>query len=130
MGMILFALTLLCTIDMALNLRALEVNVAFSVEMLNTFVNFSMVIALTFAHYYFSEQITTDLLAIGEILYNSTWYELPVKQQRLIALPIQRAQREIRLRSLELFDCSLPVFSSVRQITLQLNQIANSANET
>lgn len=74
-----------------------------------------MVIMLTFAHYYLSERVTFDLLEIGAIFYNLTWYQLPVKQQRLITLPIARAQREFRLRNLNLSDCSLAVFLSVRK---------------
>lgn len=57
---------------------------------------------------------TTDLLEIGDIFYNSAWYRLPIKEQRLLALPIQRSQREFRLSGLGFLDCSLAVYSSVK----------------
>lgn len=114
MALILFSLTLLCTSDIALNLLSVEVNFALNQGMLNVFINFLMVFALTFAHYFLSEYVTADLLEIGEIFYNSAWYQLPVKHQRLLALPIERAQREVRLKNVDLFDCSLAIFSSVK----------------
>lgn len=115
MGLILFTLTFLCTFDMALNLRALEMYSLFTIEMLNMFVNFSMVFALTLAHYYLSERVTANLLEIGEIFYNSAWYRLPVKHQLLLTLPIHCAQQEIRLNGLGFFDCSLAFFCSVKK---------------
>lgn len=68
---------------------------------------------VTCAYFYISERITTDLLAIDTIFYDSSWYRLPAKQQRHMVLPIQRAQRKIRLSSLGLIDCSLPIFAAV-----------------
>lgn len=60
-----------------------------------------------------SEWITSDFSEIGEIFYNSEWYELQVREQRLLTLPIGRAQRVFRLKGLGLFDCSLVVFLMV-----------------
>lgn len=113
MGLILFALTLLCTLDIALNLSAAESNNLLSLKMLYICANLLLVVMLAFVHSYLSERVTSDLLGIGEIFYSSAWYKFPVIHQRLMALPIERAQCEIRLKNLDLFDCSLAVFSSV-----------------
>lgn len=61
----------------------------------------------------FSEVITHDLCTIADIFYGYAWYRLPVKQQKLFILPIQRANKALRLTGLGLVDCSLRVFASV-----------------
>lgn len=113
MEMILFQITLTCTIAIALNLFVIELNDLFSIETTIAMVNI-VVVTLPMAIYcYLSEWITSDLLEVGDIFYNSKWYRLPFEEQRLVALPIERAQRVFRLRGLGLFDCSLAVFYSV-----------------
>lgn len=117
MRVILFNLTITCTIVIALNLFVLELNESISIEMVIAFADMNMILLLTFGHFYLSEWITLDLLRIGDHFYNSAWYRLlSVKQQKLLVLPIQRAQREIRLKGLAFFECSLLVFSSVNII--------------
>lgn len=61
-----------------------------------------------------SENVTLDLLAAGDIFYESLWYRLPVRVQKLYMLPIQRSQREFRVTGLGIIECSLRVFASVR----------------
>lgn len=114
MELISFSMILACTLVIALNLLAIELNYAISIEMLNVFINFSLMLISTFMYCYLSECLTSDLLDIGDIFYNSAWYQLAVKEQRLSMLPIERAQRVFRLRGLGLFDCSLTVFSTVK----------------
>lgn len=46
----------------------------------------------TFVYCYFADTYSTDLLDVGDVFYNSFWYILPVKQQILMIIPIQRAQ--------------------------------------
>lgn len=113
MNLIIFVITFTCIIVIAFNLFVLELANAIDITMLSAFVDSGIVIGLTVVYFYLSEWITGDLLDIGEIFYNSPWYRLPPKQQTLIKLPIQRAQREIRLSAFGLFGCSLPVFASV-----------------
>lgn len=47
------------------------------------------------------------------IVYNSLWYEMPLKEQKAIMLMMQRSQKEFRLTGLELVDCSLATFLEV-----------------
>lgn len=117
MQVILFNMTLTCVIAIAFNLYVFEMNASISYEMVVAFVDLGMVLFLTFAHFFLAEWITTDLLSIADLFYNSPWYRLKSQQQRLIALPIQRAQQEMRLRGLDIFECSLPIFGSVKLVS-------------
>lgn len=116
MEMILFTMALVCTIVIALNLFIVELNGLFSMETLVAFIDTTAVIMLMLIYSYLSECLTTDLLEISDIFYNSEWYQLPANKQRFLVLPIGRAQRVFRLRGLGLFDCSLAVFGSVNII--------------
>lgn len=113
MELISFTTILTCTLIIALNLFAIDLTDTISIEAMNAFLNLLLVLLLTFMYCYLSECLTSDLLEIGDIFYNSEWYQLDVKNQRVLTLPIGRAQRVFRLRGVGLFDCSLSVFSKV-----------------
>lgn len=110
---ILFNITFTCIIAIAFNLFVVESSDGLSFETVSALVDISMIVGLSFAYFYFSERITTDLLEICDIFYNALWYRLPARQQKLFMLAIQRGQREVRLTGLGLFDCSMPIFSRV-----------------
>lgn len=112
MEFILFNITFTCVIVIACNLYVLETN-ALSLATIVALVDMISIVGLTFTYSFWSDWITINLMDIGDIFYQSAWYRLPVKQQKRLVLPIQRAQRLICLRCLGLFDCSLPVFLSV-----------------
>lgn len=112
--MILFQIILTCTIVIALSLFVLELNDFLSIETLIALINLICVLMPMVIYCYLSEWVTSDLMEIGEIFYNSNWHRLPNKEQRLVALSIGQAQRVFRLRGLGLIDCSLAVFSSVK----------------
>lgn len=113
MELILFNMTLTCTIVLAFNLLVVELNGTINLEIFVAFVDLGVVLGLTIGYYYPAEWITSDLLMIGDHFYESYWYRLPAHQQKLLVLPIQRAQRELRLKGLGLFECSLSVFLTV-----------------
>lgn len=113
MKVVLFNMTFTCSIVIALNLFVFELSETLNLELIVAFIDMAGISPLTFALFYFAERITSDLLSIGDHFYNSAWFQLPVKQQKLLVLPIQQAQRERRLKGLGLFDCSLALFSSV-----------------
>lgn len=113
MEVTLFNITVICTICIAFNLLAVELNDSINLGLLIAFADMAFVMAITGVYFFHSEWITSDLLEIGDNFYNSAWYLLPVKQQRLLALPIQRAEREFRLKGLGLFECSQAAFLSV-----------------
>lgn len=78
--------------------------------MLQCLLMFSMI---CFIYCYFSENITKNSFEIGDIAYNSLWYEMTVKQQKAIILIIGQSQREFRLTALGMVDCSLITFLAV-----------------
>lgn len=119
MDSIIFTMALTVTVGTASELFAIELNEAFSFEAVNAMAYIAFVLALMYAYCSASERVTSYLLDVGEMFYNSAWYQLPVKQQKLLVLPIQRAEREFRLSGLGLFDCSLAVFSSVSNFISQ-----------
>lgn len=110
---ILFNMAFTCVIVLACNLFVAEINSTLNFQMMTALIDTIAVVGLAFTFFYFSDWITIKLLEIGDIFFNLAWYQLPVTQQKLLILPIQRGHREIRLKCLGLFDCSLPVFVSV-----------------
>lgn len=98
----------------ACNLLVFDSNEGLSFEIIVAVIDMFSLVGQAFAYFYLSERITENLLNIHNIFYNSEWYRLTPKRRGLLKLPIQRAQRLLRLTSLGLVDCSLPVFSSVR----------------
>lgn len=127
MDEVLFYILLACSSIIAFDLIALESNDIFSLETAVTLYDLNTILAMTFIYCYSSEQITLMLYNIGDIFYNSMWYQLPVALQKPVIFPILRSSRVFRLRSLGLIDCSLPVFLSVNS-NLQ-TFITNHSNE-
>lgn len=113
MEIILFNKAVMCIIAIALNLYAVELNDTLSLEAIIAIFDLYLILSLALVYFYFAEQITSDLLDIGDMFYNSPWYHLPIRQQKLLTLPIQRAARELRFKCLNIFDCSLAVFAAV-----------------
>lgn len=106
-------MTLTCIIGIAFNLFVFELNDTLNLEIVIASIDLAAYPGLTFLYFYLSEWITSDLLDISDVFYNSSWYYLPLQHQKLLVLPIMRAGRDLRLKSLGLFDCSLAVFASV-----------------
>lgn len=115
--LILFTMAFICIIVIAMSLFVVEIY-GVSVEAIFASNAISFVLLVMFKYCHLSEGLTTDMLEIADIFYESEWYRLPVKQQRLMTLPIGRAQREFRLSAMGLFDCSLAVYSSVKYFIL------------
>lgn len=123
MSFVLFVNTLTCVIVIAFSLTVVEMSESVNIALCVAIANLGGVLGITFVHFYPSEWITSDLLVIGDLFYESSWYCLPTKQQKLLMLPIQRAERDFRLKSLGLIDCSLVILGSVSVpvICLHLN---------
>lgn len=113
MSEIIFIALLTNIIILAFNLYAVESNDLFSLEAIVGSLTIVGLLPLTFGYCYLAELMTSSLDDIGDIFYNSPWYELPAKQQKIVILPIQRTGREFSFQCLGLIDCSLVTFSSV-----------------
>lgn len=113
MELIFFTMTIACTIVAALSLFVGELN-GMRLESWFAFMDALIALLIMFTFCYLSECITSNLLEIGDVFYNSEWQLLPVNKQRLLIPPIEKGQRIFRLKGLGFFDCSLAAFSSVR----------------
>lgn len=120
MEVILFTMTLMSSIVIAFNLFTME-SIGLSLEAVVAFWNLSLSIILLFVYCYLSDWITFDLVEVGDIFYNSPWYQLGSREQCLIILPIQRANRLVSLKGLGLFNCSVEVFVSVINFITQIH---------
>lgn len=106
---------LLCAVILAVYLFTIQVTELFSFGSLVSFVGILCIVGPTYIYCMLSENITIKIYEIGDGFYNIAWYRLPIKQQKLFILPIQRSQSEFRLMGLGLVDCSLGVFSAVSE---------------
>lgn len=116
MEMILFFITLECTVVIAFNLYVLEMNSTVNMETIVSMFSLFILITFTFTHFYLSEWITVDLMSVADIFYNSPWYCMPPRLQIMMVMPIGKSQVEFRLKGLGIFECSLAVFKTVNFI--------------
>lgn len=110
---ILFSMFVTCTVIIAFNLHVLGSNELFSLQTVVAICDVACLLPSSFTYCYQAEIVTANLLKIGDIVYGSAWYRLPVKQQQRLIFPLQRSQHIYRLKSLRLINCSLPVFWTV-----------------
>lgn len=111
MEWILFFQISTCAIAIAFSLFVLENTLSF--ETYIALLDLYATLELVFSYSYIAQRIIADLLKIGNIMYDSPWYRLPTKQQKLLTLSIRRAERELRFKCLGIFDCSLEGFAKV-----------------
>lgn len=107
----LFYQLLLCAVDLAVFLFAIQVNgILQAIICVEAMLS---VLVPTYIYCFLSEMVTIDLYAIGDHFFNFPWYLLPAKHQLLFQWPIQRSQSEYRLMGMGMVECSLGVFSAV-----------------
>lgn len=113
-GMIFFQL--LCSVVIiAFILVAFNETNGYNLQMLLANCNiFALNVIMCYVYCYFSEQVTGIAVDIGDVVYKSLWYKMPVKDQILIGLVIVRAQKEFRMSGFGIIECSLELFLTVR----------------
>lgn len=112
---VLFYQLVLCAVNTAIFLYVLGLQgLLLNLDALVCLMGILSVLFPTFIYCHLSESLTFKLCSVGLIYYSCAWYCLPIKQQKLIILPIKRAQKEVRMTGLGIVDCSLSIFSSVR----------------
>lgn len=109
----LFANLLTCATVIAFNLLLLEVSDHVDLSIAASLYDMGTVVAMTIIFCLLSELITAALLRIGDAFYESMWYRLPPRQQKLLGLPIQRSQRVFYFEGLGLIYSSLYTFVRV-----------------
>lgn len=101
---VLFAATALLSLD---QFEQIDRDVLFNFD------NFFNSSVIGFIYCYFSEKITNISFEIGDIVYFSSWYAMPFKQQKTIVMVIRESHEEFRLNGLGIIDCSLSTFLAV-----------------
>lgn len=84
---------------------------------LNTLINiYCLLTSLVFNFFIcsYSEDLTQRSFDVAEIIYDSNWYQLQYKQQKLLIMSIQRSRRIFRLKGFQIVDCSMEIFLKVR----------------
>lgn len=109
----LFLQLLGCALAMSVHMLEIYSNRNYDVSFFISIVGIATIIIATYIYCYLSEFFTHELCMIGDHFYNCDWYRLPIKQQQMFIMPIQRAQVEFRMTGLGIIECSLRVFSSV-----------------
>lgn len=111
---LLFNQLLTCVVFLALNLFSLDLSVKLNMSLILNMNCLIQYVVICFIYCYFSEKVTQISLEIGVTIYDSTWYALPIKLQKLTILMISNSQREFRFKGFGMIDCSLAMFLSVK----------------
>lgn len=113
MGVVYFCQLLVCALTVALSLSSLQTNDLVSYDTIVSTYELLWMLSIAFIYCFLSSQATAYLLKVKDSFYGCDWFMLPVKQQQLFILPMQRAQREFCFHGLGLVDCSLGTFGKV-----------------
>lgn len=113
LSLIIFMHLLCCSIIIAFNLILLEASDRIDFQVMASIYIMLSETALNFLFCYLSERITVALSKIGVAFYESMWFHLPTRQQKLLALTIARSQQEFYYDGLGLVYCSLETFGRV-----------------
>lgn len=58
--------------------------------------------------------MTQISVGVVDVMYDSTWYTLPINLQKLLILMLMRPEKGFRLKGAGMIDCSLATFLAVR----------------
>lgn len=70
----------------------------------------------TYGYAYLGSQLTAEAQAVGQAVYELTWYEDSAELQRYYRLIIQRSQRETGITAAKFFVVGIEKFGKVRLI--------------
>lgn len=111
---ILFYQMVNCVVDVVFDLISLDQTLhQLNTSTVHSIATLFILLALAFIFCYYADRVTVDLLAVSDIFYNSLWYKLPFQEQKMLILPIRRAQKKFRLTGYTVFECSIEVFVKV-----------------
>lgn len=68
---------------------------------------------------YFVSNIIDDTESIGDIAYNSSWYEMSRAEPVCVEMIIRRAQRPYELKGMGVFVCSLETYLTVNETKIK-----------
>lgn len=61
----------------------------------------------------YADKLTQEASEVGDAIYNTAWYEMPIEQQKMLLLPIARSQKLIRLTGFGIYTYSLENFARI-----------------
>lgn len=73
------------------------------------------ILGINFILSYFVTALTTSAHHVGNIVYDSLWYEMPKQEQFMVQMVMRHAQRPFELRGMGVFVCSLQTFLTVNE---------------
>lgn len=117
MSTVLFFLLLTYAITIAVFMVDMEATESIDLAFVGSLTGLINILIQLVIYCAYSENLTTDLGATGDVFYKTLWYQMPVKLQKLYVLSIARSQREFRLTGLGIIECSLRIFASVRHFS-------------
>lgn len=62
---------------------------------------------------FFVSLITVKTTSIGDIAYNSPWYQMPRDERDVVEMIIRRSQRPREIKGMDVFVCSLETYLRV-----------------
>lgn len=116
MSAMLFLQMVLSAIEMASFLSAVDETKGISPSNNIAVLRALTVVMPTFHFCMQSDNITGHLEMVGDDFYGCSWRRFSVRQQMLILLSVQRAQKQFRINGLGIVDCSLETFSVVKSL--------------
>lgn len=78
----------------------------------------SLVMVMCYVYCYFAERVTEKAYDISDFVYETLWYKMPPKEQKLMKLIIVRAQKKFQMTGFGLIECSLVQLLTVRLVEL------------
>lgn len=70
---------------------------------------------------HFATKISTKSAELAGIIYNTRWYDLPLKQQKMIPPIVRQGQIPFTLDGYKFFSCSMETFAHVRSQIIYFN---------
>lgn len=114
MSAIIFNQILMCAVIIALNLFNLMSNgIAFNFRLVVSSYELICSVVPTYIYCYLSNVVRESMLEVGDSFYQYAWYDLTLKQQKMVWMVIRRTHSEFSFNGLGLVYCSLDAFLSV-----------------
>lgn len=76
-----------------------------------------------FLYCYYGNKLTTKSFELLDSVYQSTWYEYPIRYQRYVQLMMVRMQRPMVLTGYDVVLCNLPTFTTVRGGAITISEL-------
>lgn len=105
----------ICAIFIAIILSSLDQNLQnMTYEFVINLFCLLLEIQLNFISCHYAQTVTTQSFEIADVIYNSFWYRMPIREQKMIQMTIHLSQKPVHLKGYKIFTCSMETFLTVR----------------